>query len=170
MKYTKPIIKFFSVESSDLICSSQKQTANSSKYYVPEEVKELYSGMTFDQKAAAMSIMFVLAGSCPPDPAAISQIDKIMGIAANSMGISASQYKSRIDSFGSIQGMVNVLKGVHDKVVLESLFLSYMSVVKVGKSEQAMQALLNIYSQLGYAEEDCINIIKKTNALSQAFR
>lgn len=166
MKYTKPTVDIVSVDSINMICSSHKRVNNVNKYEAPDVVKELYSDMTLRQKAAAMNLMFVLAGSCPPNPSCISQIDKIMGMAANNMQISANQYKSLRDSFGGVQGMIDELKGVHNKGALDTIFLSLFSVVSVGRSEQAMQALLNIYSQLGYSEDDCLEIVQKANALS----
>lgn len=170
MKYTKPTIDIITIDNFNIICSSHQRVNNAKKYEVPDVVKELYSDMTIRQKAAAMNLMFVLAGSCPPNPSCISQIDKIMGMAANGMQISAQQYKSLRDSFGGVQGMVDELKGVHNKGALDSIFLSLFSVVSVGKSEQAMQALLNIYSQLGYSEDDCLEIVEKTEVLSRMFR
>lgn len=167
MKYTKPTIDIVSMNSINMICSSHQRANNAEKYEAPDVVKELYADMTLRQKAAAMNLMVVLAGSCPPNPSCISQINKIMGMAANNMQISANQYKSLRDSFGGVQGMIDELKGVHNKGALDTIFLSLFSVVSVGKSEQAMQALLNIYSQLGYSEDDCLEIVQKANAFSR---
>ena len=121
------------------------------------------------QKAAAMNLMMVLGGACPPTPACISEVNKIMTFAGRSMGISGAEYKSYTDSFGGVKGMINELKTVQDKGAMDSLFLSFFSVVSVAKSEQAMAALLNIYSEFGYSEEDCLEIIEKTEALSRMF-
>lgn len=174
-KYSKPTIETISIGNVSIICASHGKAHNSSftsnqqTPYIPKEVKDLYSGITMKQKAAAMNLMMVLGGSCPPTPACISEINKIMTFAGQSMGISGAEYKSYTDSFGGVRGMINELKSIHDKGVLDSLFLSFFSVVSVAKSEQALTALLNIYSEFGYTEEDCLEIIEKTEALSRMF-
>ena len=116
-----------------------------------------------------MNLMMVLGGSCPPTPAAISEINKIMTYAGRSMGISGREYKSYTDSFEGVRGMISELKGVKDRTVMDTLFLSFFSVVSVGKSEQALSALLNIYSEFGYTEDDCYAILQKAEALSRRF-
>lgn len=173
MKYSKPEIEIVEMENCSVICASRSTIKNSSpspakqNYDVPQEVKELYSGLTMRQKAAAMNLMMVLGGSCPPTPSCISEVNKIMTIAGRSMQISGAEYKSYTDSFGSIKGMVNELKGIKDKGVMDSLFLSFFSIVSVGKSEQALAALLNIYSEFGYSEDDCMEILNKMEAFSR---
>jgi len=175
MKYSKPKIKTISMDTTYVICASYNQTGKKSSFSsntiinVPQEVKDLYSGMTMRQKAAAMNLMMVLGGSCPPTPAAISEINKIMTYAGRSMGISGREYKSYTDSFEGVRGMISELKGVKDRTVMDTLFLSFFSVVSVGKSEQALSALLNIYSEFGYTEDDCYAILQKAEALSRRF-
>lgn len=175
-KYIKPSVYAFLLENTAIICASHVRVQNSSfssnrlKIDVPQEIKDLYSGMTMRQKAAAMNLMMVLGGSCPPTPACVSEINKIMTIAGRSMGISGAEYKSYTDSFGGVWGMIDELKEIGDKGVMDSLFLSFFSIVSVGKSEQGLIALLNIYSKFGYTEDDCLEIVEKSEALSRMFR
>ena len=175
MKYSKPRIKIISIDYANVICASYNPTRRKSSFSsntsidVPQAVKDIYSGMTMRQKAAAMNLMMILGSSCPPTPACISEINKIMTYAGKSMGISGREYKSYTDSFGNVNGMIGELKGVKDKTVMDALFLAFFSVVSVGKSEQGLSALLNIYSEFGYTEEDCYAILQKTEAFSRHF-
>ena len=149
--------------------SSNSFSSANNSFDVPQEMKDLYSGMTMKQKAAAMNIMTILGGSCPGTPSNISKINQIMTIAGRSMQITGNQYKSYTDSFGGIKGMINELKNVNDRAIMDSLFLSFFSIVSIGKSEQAMTVLLGIYSEFGYSEDDCLEILQKTQALSNTF-
>ena len=103
--YIKPIIETISIGNVSIICVSNGKTQNNSFTSnrqtpdIPQEVKDIYSGMTMRQKAAAMNLMMVLGGSCPPTPACISEVNKIMTFAGRSMGISGAEYKSYTDSF-----------------------------------------------------------------------
>lgn len=176
MKYSKPHSKIISIDNTDVICASYNPTRRKSSFSsntnidVPQAVKDMYSGMTMRQKAAAMNLMMVFGGSCPPTPAAISEVNKIMTYAGRSMGISGKEYKSYTDSYGGVKGMISELKGIKDRTVMDALFLSFFSIVSIGKSEQALSALLNIYSEFGYTEEDCYAILQKTEAISRHFR
>jgi len=173
--YKKPSIETLSIENVSIICASNRRTTHhsfssiSQTNEVPQEVKNLYSGMTMRQKAAAMNLMMVLGGSCPPTPSCISEVNKIMTFAGHSMQITGPQYKSYTESFGNVRGMIEELKSIQNKGVMDALFLSFFSIVSVGKSEQALTVLLNIYSEFGYSEDDCLKIIKKTEALSRMF-
>lgn len=135
-----------------------------------EAMTDMFSGMTVRQKSAVLDLMSLLAGFGPGTFAYISKINHLMKIASNNMHISANEYKKYKHSFFENQnGLVTELKSINDKAVLDCLFLSFFSVVSETKSEQAVSALLKIYSQLGYTEDDCLHILQKTEALSQMF-
>ena len=152
--------------------SSRSNTQSTTRSTAPhtnptiDAVNGLYSGMTLRQKAAVMNLMMALAGAGPDTPEYIAQINKLMSIEGAYLQITSEQYKSYTESFGGLEGLVNELKGIHDKSILETLFLSFFSIVAESKSERALVILLHVYSELGFSEEDCYKIIQKAEALS----
>lgn len=134
-----------------------------------QAVNDLYSGLTTKQKAAVLELMMALAGFGPGTPAFISKVNNLMKTASDYMQISASEYKRYKFSLGDLDGIVSTLKAINDRQVLDCLFLSFFSVVVESKSQQALSALLNIYSQFGYSEDDCFHIVQKAKAVSQSF-
>jgi len=168
--YIHPETLTVSVDETGILCSSNtKATMSTSKPQndALKAVNDLYSGMTLKQKAAAMNLMMVLAGAGPNTPAYIAEINKLMSMAGSYMQITGEQYKSYTSYFGDYRGMVNELKGVNNRAIYDSLFLSFFSIISVAKSEQALNVLLSIYSEFGYTEEDCYNVIQKADALSK---
>lgn len=174
-KYIKPTIKTKSIRSATIICASNNDSISNwdstvgQNFYVSQEVKDLYSVMTVRQKAAAMNLMWLLGAFCHQKRECVSEINKITTIAERSMGISKATYRSYRESLGDFKDITNELKNIRDKCVMDYLFLSFYSVVSVSKSKQAMAVLLKIYSECGYTEDDCLEILKISNTISRMF-
>ena len=56
-----------------------------------------------------------------------------------------------------MKGMSDALIGA-DRRALEKLFWAFYCIVAAGKNEQAVRVLLAVYEDLGFSEQDCLNI------------
>ena len=75
------------------------------------------------------------------------------------MGVSGNQVHSASSLFSDMNDMVNALNGA-DRHALEKLFWAYYCIVAVGKSSQAVLALLGVYNKLGFSEQECASILE----------
>lgn len=96
---------------------------------VQNPVNDFYSKMTVRQKSAVLDLMSALAGFGPCAPSYFAKVNNLMKTASTYMNISVSEYSKFKQSFGDLDGLTRELKSIKDKNVLDSLFLSFFSVV-----------------------------------------
>jgi len=118
-----------------------------------------YDSLTWNQKLAAMNLMIVFGGSCSGLPHELDKINHIMSVEGREMGVSGNQVHSASSLFSDMNDMVNALNGA-DRHALEKLFWAYYCIVAVGKSSQAVLALLGVYNKLGFSEQECASILE----------
>ena len=53
-----------------------------------------------------------------------------------------------------------------DRGALEKLFWAFYCIVAAGKNEQAVRVLLAVYEDLGFSEQDCLNILNKRTGIN----
>lgn len=82
-----------------------------------------------------------------------------MTVTSEKMGISLGEYQASSSLFSNMTDMVNELKGANRKA-LESIFMAIYCIIAIGKSKEAVCVLLQIFSQLGFMEQDCISILE----------
>lgn len=106
-----------------------------------------------------MNLMIVFGGSCSGLPHELDKINHIMSVEGREMGVSGNQVHSASSLFSDMNDMVNALNGA-DRHALEKLFWAYYCIVAVGKSSQAVLALLGVYNKLGFSEQECASILE----------
>lgn len=121
---------------------------------------EIYSGLTRNQRLAALNLMMVFGGSCSGSPQEISKINHIMTEEGNRLGVTSEEMHAATSRFDGMNGMADALKGA-DRVALANLFWPFYCIIAVGKDEQAVRVLLAIYEDYGFSTQDCINILEK---------
>ena len=80
------------------------------------------------------------------------------------------QVRDSQQQFDSMDKIIDVLSSVKNKGFMDQLLFSCFCVVSINKSEQGANALSAIFSRFGYSDDDCVEVIKKINALGQMFR
>lgn len=143
---------------SELFGMKKSRTSSSNLQSVASE--NVYSGLTRNQKLAAMNLMMVFGGSCSGSPQELGKINHIMTEEGKRLGITGEEMHAATSRFNGMEGMVDALKGA-DRVALANLFWPFYCIVSVGKDEQAIRVLLAIYEDYGFSIQDCVNILEK---------
>lgn len=159
--YSLPKVSIISIEETSMLASSFNRNVNTGTFaqkVVTEYVA--YKTLTQRQKLAALNLMKCFgAGSCPCSSEYTQKINHILIVMADKMGISWLEYKTSSNMFSSMEDMVSCLKGAN-KIALENIFMGIYCIVALGKSKEAVCVLLQIFSQLGFREQDCISILE----------
>ena len=130
-----------------------------------ENVVNVYSNLTYNQKLAAMNLMMVFGGSCSGTAQELSKINHIMTQEGRMLGVTATEMHAATSRFSGMKGMSDALIGA-DRGALEKLFWAFYCIVAAGKNEQAVRVLLAVYEDLGFSEQDCLNILNKRTGIN----
>ena len=163
--YSIPRTSILDMEMSSILSSSiRNERSTIPKATAPSAVAE-YSSLTRRQKLAALNLMFCFGcGSCSNNFEHVPKVDHILVSECKRMGILKSELTSSTNMFSGMPDMVDNLRGVN-KVALEKIFIAICCIIAIGKSEETVRALLAIYEQLGFSEQDCLSILEKSTGV-----
>lgn len=163
--YSIPRTSILDMEMSSILSSSiRNERSTIPKTTAPSVVAE-YSSLTRRQKLAALNLMFCFGcSSCSNNFEHVPKVDHILVSECKRMGILKSELTASTNMFSDMPDMVDNLRGV-DEVALEKIFIAIYCIIAIGKSEEAVRALLAIYEQLGFSEQDCLSILEKSTGV-----
>lgn len=130
-----------------------------------ENVDNVYSNLTYNQKLAAMNLMMAFGGSCSGTAQELSKINHIMTQEGRMLGVTTTEMHAATSRFSGMKGMSDALMGAN-REALEKLFWAFYCIIAAGKNEQAVRVLLAIYKDLGFSEQDCLNILNKRTGIN----
>ena len=89
----------------------------------------------------------------------------------NALNISEGQFGSyaQVNAPRRVEDYVSGLRTIKDKAILDYVLYNSFGIAKMGGSEKALGYHLHVFKQLGYTEDEILNVIKKINSLGQQF-
>ena len=159
--YNSPKMSVVAMANNSILCSSSPiRKKEEEPISLSTANNSIYTSLSQRQKLAAMNLMKIFGSTCPCIPQNLDKINHIMSVEAGMMEVSSAQIHAAWDTFSGMPDMVNTLKGAN-RSALESLFWAYYCIVAVGKSAQAVQVLLGVYRNLGFSEQECVDILER---------
>ncbi len=150
---------------------SQKTTNNqNSSNPIGEISAEMYQGVTTEQRLAILgfetSIMSFAQGSAEKREAL-----KMIEYEMKALNISESQFISYAQRGGHnrVQDIVNGLKPITSRTALDSTLYMGFGIARVCKNKEAFGYLTYVFEQLGYTEDEMLNVIKKIELFGKQF-
>lgn len=134
-----------------------------------EMASDIYKGLTLDQKWAILSSQFMFA-EFAKGTSGEGQAAEMGVFMAVSLKLSPSQMQQYLPKFANLDLMMNTLKTIENKNVLESVLYNSYGICMLSGKSSAMNVLYQVFGQLGYSRQDVEDVVQKVEAIGNMMR
>ena len=88
------------------------------------------------------------------------------------MGITIRQANKYFEAHGQFANLIAQLCSIDDKSILNIILVDYMQMIALSDGEkraQRCELITKIYEELGYSEDDIVDVIEKSSAMKTMF-
>jgi len=142
-------------------------TASSNIY----PVSEMYESLSREERMALLDLASMFASHIGVTSGNMLAVNSIFVPYTHMLGFNKSETMNRWGNLSNFnpKDMVEKLKNITDKGVLDTALYTCFCMVGINKDETMIQLLSNVFNELGYSDDDIINTVQKIEALGNYF-
>lgn len=135
-----------------------------------DPIADLFNDLTIEQRYSIMQLYSFCNVTFFENFQNSKKSYEIITAASNNLGVSIQQADKYFETHGQFTNLITQMCSISDKSILDIILVDYMHMIALSdgkKRVQRSELISMVYGELGYSEDDIINVMEKFSAITK---